>query len=437
MRGRIAITLAAASIAFTIPTQAQTTSMTCVEARKSIDDFLNDGESRDFVRSALGTISEAMDKEGRSDETCAQMMEHVHRIFEVEDKSRTRDARFAALKAIDTDDSQNPGAVPTGSKTSFDGQKANVVPKATGDSEDGSAARTDDAATDDSANASENMAKADAATTDNSATPALAADVSGDEMVAGGEQETVSVQADGSGDDRDAGKNVENESGTVAESAGDDLTSASNEQTDDARNSDEKAGETDEKTVSAGGGMEAEAVEAAEDVSGDETADENSLETAESADPADSTGKSGDAAQSTVSNTSSAEATDNGNAEEKTTKSAETETPARQSSPLDGRTVESVVGRYVVGANGEDLGSVDSVVIRNGIPYVIVSHGGFLSIGETEVGVKAERFSLSDDGETLVLPQLTENEFDSMADWDEDEFPEADDAMMIGDLYEG
>src|SRR5690606_8646764 len=74
--------------------------------------------------------------------------------------------------------------------------------------------------------------------------------------------------------------------------------------------------------------------------------------------------------------------------------------------------VEELEGRSIVNAQGEDLGEIEAIANIGGSPHAIVAHGGFLGLGQDEVAIPLDRFSLR--GDELVLEQMTQEELAAM-----------------------
>lgn len=86
--------------------------------------------------------------------------------------------------------------------------------------------------------------------------------------------------------------------------------------------------------------------------------------------------------------------------------------------PLYAMRAEELVGRTVYGAQGEEIGEVDRVVVgRQGAPAVIVGVGGFLGIGEHEVAIPLDRLAPGQ-GDRLTTG-LTKEQIGSAEAYDE------------------
>ena len=74
-------------------------------------------------------------------------------------------------------------------------------------------------------------------------------------------------------------------------------------------------------------------------------------------------------------------------------------------------TAEDLIGADLRNMNGKDLGSVDDLVMgKNGaMSYLIVSHGGFLGIGDKQIAVPFESAKISQDGDVVYINATEES----------------------------
>lgn len=72
-----------------------------------------------------------------------------------------------------------------------------------------------------------------------------------------------------------------------------------------------------------------------------------------------------------------------------------------------------LIGWRVLGTDGDEVGTVTDVVRYEGTVYVVVSSGGFLGIGDSEVMIPLDAASVRDDG-TLTLPAITAEQATTM-----------------------
>ncbi|WP_456684597.1 PRC-barrel domain-containing protein [Bradyrhizobium sp. P5_C11_2] len=75
----------------------------------------------------------------------------------------------------------------------------------------------------------------------------------------------------------------------------------------------------------------------------------------------------------------------------------------------------------VYNAKGKKLGEVDRVVMsqKNNKRYVVVSHGGFLGIGEDKVAFPLERFAMKGN-DRLVIRGVSDQDIENMDNWKKD-----------------
>ena len=85
--------------------------------------------------------------------------------------------------------------------------------------------------------------------------------------------------------------------------------------------------------------------------------------------------------------------------------------------------VAEIIGSDVRNRDNEDLGEVTDVIIdpKNGeIAYAIVTHGGFLGLGEDEVAVPWKRLHVTQDFDVVVL-DMTEEQLEEAPEVDRDD----------------
>ncbi|PRY94856.1 PRC-barrel domain protein [Hasllibacter halocynthiae] len=101
-------------------------------------------------------------------------------------------------------------------------------------------------------------------------------------------------------------------------------------------------------------------------------------------------------------------------------------------STFDDALVTDLVGRDVLAADGEDIGEVDNIGLMGDRLVAIVGVGGFLGLGEHDVALPLERFSMV--GDDLVV-QMSASVLEGLDEYDNDmvEFLPAD--GRIGDAY--
>ena len=84
---------------------------------------------------------------------------------------------------------------------------------------------------------------------------------------------------------------------------------------------------------------------------------------------------------------------------------------------------EELIGEDVYSIDGEDIGDISTLMVGSDgrIRNVIVSFGGFLGMGEKEVALPWDRFTVGPEGEQITV-DVTEAEIEAMPDfeWPED-----------------
>jgi hypothetical protein len=91
--------------------------------------------------------------------------------------------------------------------------------------------------------------------------------------------------------------------------------------------------------------------------------------------------------------------------------------------------VQDVLDMQVVGADGEEIGEVEDIVMRGDQPYVVVGHGGFLGLGEEQVALPLQDMRLRDG--QLVMRDVTQEEIEQLQDVNTDEMGTADPASEV------
>ncbi|WP_417308179.1 PRC-barrel domain-containing protein [Devosia sp.] len=81
---------------------------------------------------------------------------------------------------------------------------------------------------------------------------------------------------------------------------------------------------------------------------------------------------------------------------------------------------ETLMDVEVVGADGDEIGEIEDIVMRGGQTYVIVGNGGFFGIGEKEVALPLSDMVLR--GDQLVMRAITEDDVEQMEDVDVSDF---------------
>jgi predicted outer membrane protein/sporulation protein YlmC with PRC-barrel domain len=80
-------------------------------------------------------------------------------------------------------------------------------------------------------------------------------------------------------------------------------------------------------------------------------------------------------------------------------------------------TAEQLTDLDIYNARGENLGSIDDVIVSAaGRNYVVLAHGGFLGMFQDEVALPLDRLRYR--GDRIVVSGLTEQEISDMPDWE-------------------
>lgn len=80
--------------------------------------------------------------------------------------------------------------------------------------------------------------------------------------------------------------------------------------------------------------------------------------------------------------------------------------------------VSDLVGMDVLSTVGNEVGEVDRLIRVGSELMAVVGVGGFLGLGEHDVAIPLDRFNHGQD-DNLILEGLTEEELESMPEWDE------------------
>lgn len=106
---------------------------------------------------------------------------------------------------------------------------------------------------------------------------------------------------------------------------------------------------------------------------------------------------------------------------------------AAAASPFDSMRVSDVIGTDIHGAQGEEIGSIEDIVMnRNGnAKAALVDVGGFLGIGAKRVAIPMDRLSLRDD--RVVATAMTKEQIEQLPEYDDAEWNQVDRGTTIGD----
>ena len=91
--------------------------------------------------------------------------------------------------------------------------------------------------------------------------------------------------------------------------------------------------------------------------------------------------------------------------------------------------VDDIKGKDVHDTKGEEIGVVEAVAVdtdKGSIAYVVMSHGGFLGIGEKLVAVPWQQFRMTDKQDALVLA-ISKEKLDNAPGFDDENWPKMTD----------
>lgn len=83
-------------------------------------------------------------------------------------------------------------------------------------------------------------------------------------------------------------------------------------------------------------------------------------------------------------------------------------------------TADQIRDLSVRGANGDTIGDVEEVFVRDKIAYVVVGNGGFLGLGEKQIALPISDMTFRQN--TLVMRDVTEDEAEDMQEFSEGDF---------------
>ena len=93
-------------------------------------------------------------------------------------------------------------------------------------------------------------------------------------------------------------------------------------------------------------------------------------------------------------------------------------------------TVADIKDYDIVGANGNDLGDIEDVVSVDNRLYAVVTSGGFLGLGEERAAVPLSALYVTEE-ETLLGPNVTEQQIDGLANFDSTRYPNLPDEHPV------
>ncbi|MCO6386318.1 PRC-barrel domain-containing protein [Aliihoeflea sp. 40Bstr573] len=99
-----------------------------------------------------------------------------------------------------------------------------------------------------------------------------------------------------------------------------------------------------------------------------------------------------------------------------------------------GLSADDLIGTTVYGANDENVGSIEDVILDGDtVDVVTLEVGGFLGLGDKEVAVSMENlaFMTDEDGELYLYTSFTEEQLEAQPEYDEATFAEARDEQLL------
>lgn len=83
--------------------------------------------------------------------------------------------------------------------------------------------------------------------------------------------------------------------------------------------------------------------------------------------------------------------------------------------------VERLLGKTVVGSDGEDIGEVEDVILdaqSGGAKQLVVSSGGFLGIGEKQIAIEYDDITFDNENDDVKVSNLTRQDVDGMTEYE-------------------
>lgn len=104
--------------------------------------------------------------------------------------------------------------------------------------------------------------------------------------------------------------------------------------------------------------------------------------------------------------------------------------------PVTGMSADDFIGTTVYGANDENVGSIDDVILStdgNGVEAVILDVGGFLGIGSKSVAVGMDNlaFMADADGNNYLYTQFTREQLEAQPEYDASSFADNRDNQLL------
>lgn len=92
-----------------------------------------------------------------------------------------------------------------------------------------------------------------------------------------------------------------------------------------------------------------------------------------------------------------------------------------QEQPAEGQagfvSLEEVLGSSVINENGEEVGTIEDIVVKDEAHYAVLSVGGFLGLGEKDVAVPLDELKLGED-EVYLMSTETEGQLEQLPEYE-------------------
>jgi len=79
--------------------------------------------------------------------------------------------------------------------------------------------------------------------------------------------------------------------------------------------------------------------------------------------------------------------------------------------------IDEVLGSSVINENGEEVGTIEDLVVKDDAHYAVLSVGGFLGIGEKDVAIPLDELKLGED-ESYLMSTETEEQLEELPEYE-------------------
>lgn len=97
----------------------------------------------------------------------------------------------------------------------------------------------------------------------------------------------------------------------------------------------------------------------------------------------------------------------------------------------------TITGDTVRNANGDDLGTIEEIVLdldRGRVAYAVLGAGGFLGMGEKFFAIPWDRLTVDMDNKEVIL-NVDKDLLQNAPGFDKDNWPDAKDNAWVADVY--